>query len=82
MANQDNKQNGGNTSRKKKNYRFYRKKTGNKPNSNGSSGSSSNNNVPRKEYKFHMHDSQARKTSESYEKIKKVIILKIQETFS
>ena len=28
-----------------------------------------------------MHDAQARKTSESYEKIKKVIILKIQETF-
>ena len=31
--------------------------------------------------KFHMHDSQARKTSESYEKIRKIIILKIQESF-
>ena len=28
-----------------------------------------------------MHDSQARKTSESFDKIKKAIILKIQETF-
>ena len=35
----------------------------------------------KRELKFHMHNAQARKLSESYEKIKKAIILKIQETF-
>ena len=34
-----------------------------------------------REYKFHMHDSNARKTSQSYSKIKEAIILKIQKTF-
>ena len=81
MANQENKQNGGNTNQKKRNHRFFRKKNSNKPSNNASSGGSSNKSVPKKEYKFHMHDSQARKTSESFEKIKKAIILKIQETF-
>ena len=37
--------------------------------------------TPKKEYKFHMHDSQARENAESFEKIKKFIVLKIQETF-
>ena len=31
--------------------------------------------------KFHLHNSEARKYSESYDKIRKHIILKIQETF-
>ena len=35
----------------------------------------------KREMKFHMHDAQARKTSESYEKIRRAIILRIQEPF-
>ena len=81
MANQENKCNGGNTNQKKGNRRFFRKKTGNKPNSNGNNNGSSQKTQAKREMKFHMHDSQARKQSESYEKIKKSIILKIQESF-
>ena len=84
MTNSENKQGGG-TSQKKRSHKFFRRKTNNKPNNNngnnGSSSSTSTKNVAKKEYKFHMHDAQARKTSESFEKIKKAIILKIQETF-
>ena len=74
MTNSENKQGGG-TSQKKRSHKFFRRKTNNKPNNNnsntGSSSSSSTKNVAKKEYKFHMHDAQARKTSESFEKIKK-----------
>ena len=83
MANNQNKnqnQNGGGTTNQKK-RRFFRK-TNNKPSGNGSQNDGSNQKVQAKrELRFHMHDAQARKLSESYEKIKKAIILKIQETF-
>ena len=83
MANNQNKnqnQNGGGTTNQKK-RRFFRK-TNNKPSGNGSQNNGSNQKVQAKrKSRFHMHDAQARKLSESYEKIKKAIILKIQETF-
>ena len=71
MPNQENKESGGSTKQKKRSHKFFRRKTNNKPNNNGSSNGSSTKNVAKKEYKFHMHDAQARKTSESFEKIKK-----------
>ena len=81
MANQENKQNGGSSNQRKRSHKFFRKKNNNKPNGSSNSHGSSNKVTAKKEYKFHMHDSQARKTSESFDKIKKAIILKIQETF-
>ena len=78
--NQNNEQSSwGSTNQKKR--RFYRKPN-NKPNGNGNNSNGSSQKVQAKrEMKFHMHDAQARKMSESFDKIKKAIILKIQETF-
>ena len=78
--NQKNKNSGGSTNQRR---RFYRKSNNsNKPNGNGNNSNGSNQKVQAKrEMEFHMHDAQARKTSESYEKIRKAIILKIQESF-
>ena len=78
--NQNNEQSSwGSTNQKKR--RFYRKPN-NKPNGNGNNSNGSSQKVQTKrEMKFHMHDAQARKMSESFDKIKKAIILKIQETF-
>ena len=86
MANQNNNQNrsqsqnqsGGSTNQKKR--RFFRK-SNNKPKSNGVENGSGQKVPAKREYKFHMHDAQARRSSESYEKIKNAIILKIQESF-
>ena len=84
MANNNNNQNksqnqsGGSTNQKKR--RFYRK-SNNKPKGNGSENGSNQKVQAKRKYKFHMHDAQARKSSESYEKIKNAIILKIQESF-
>ena len=74
-----NQSSGGTTNQKRR--RFYRKPN-NKPSGNGNNSNGSSQKVQAKrEMKFHMHDAQARKLSESYEKIKKAIVLKIQETF-
>ena len=84
MANNNNNQNksqnqsGGSTSQKKR--RFYRK-SNNKPKGNGSENGSNQKVQAKCEYKFHMHNAQARRSSESYEKIKNAIVLKIQESF-
>ena len=80
MTNKENNQNNGNTSKasnkSKKGFRYYRNRSNNK-----SVSGSSNKQQAKKEYTFHMLDSQARKNSESFDKIKKFIVLKIQETF-
>ena len=78
--NKNNRNSGGSTNQRR---RFYRKPSNkNKPNGNGNNGNGSSQKIQAKrEMKFHMHDAQARKTSESYEKIRKAIILKIHESF-
>ena len=76
----ENKSSGGNTTSQKKRKFRYPKKNNNKPKIL-STNSSDEKRATAKEYKFHMHDAQARKTSESYDKIKKAMILKIQKTF-
>ena len=62
---------------------FYRKKE--KLNSRGNSGGNSGTNAKTKsivrELKFYLHDSQLRKSSESFTKIKEAIITKIKKTF-
>ena len=78
--NKNNRNSGGSTNQRR---RFYQKPSNkNKPNGNGNNSNGSSQKIQAKrEMKFHMHDAQARKTSESYEKIRKAIILKIQESF-
>ena len=80
MTNKENSQNNGNTSRasnkSKKGFHYYQNRNNNK-----SVSGSSNKQPAKKEYKFHMLDSQARKNAESFDTIKKFIVLKIQETF-
>ena len=67
---------------KKKPFRRYYKKSNNKGKSNNAKNKpNSKSQSPVREYKFHLHDSDARKTSESFEKIKEAIVLKIQKTF-
>ena len=64
--------------------RFTQRKKGNSTtNSKMPSGTTSKSNNPPKirEYKFYLHDSAQRKTSESFNKIKESIITKIQKTF-
>ena len=73
-------QNGGGAVNQKK-RRFYKKPNNNKPNGNGIVNGSNNKVQSKREMKFHMHDAQARRSSESYEKIKKAILLRIQESF-
>ena len=65
--------NGGKNKNKRK--PFYRKK--------GNGGAENNTAVTKKvkELKFYLHDSAARKASESFGKIKESIILKIHKTF-
>ena len=62
MTNKENNQNNGNTSKasnkSKKGFRYYRNRNNNK-----SVSRSSNKQQAKKEYKFHMLDSQARKNS-------------------
>ena len=79
MANQDNRSGASDT--KKRQFRQGNRnlKKGGKANTN-----KKYNNKPKvtvRELKFHLHDSDARKTSESFEKIKETIVLKIQKTF-
>ena len=83
MGNKENSSGNATQSGASKNNRrrpFYRKK-----NNSSSSGKGNNGNAKPKaavrEYKFYMHGSAQRKTSESYGKIKEAIILKIQNTF-
>ena len=80
MGNQENNSGAANT--KKKPFRRFIKKS-NKGKNNNSNKSKSNGKTQStvREYKFHLHDSDARKKSESYEKIKEAIVLKIQKTF-
>ena len=54
---------------------LYRKQT------NTSDGDGSTSKVVVREMKFHPHDSEQRKTSESFARIKKAIVSKIQKTF-
>ena len=72
------------TQNKNKNRRRFsqrKKGTSNSTKSNGTI-TSKNNNLPKiREYKFYLHDSAQRKTSESFNKIKEAIITKIQKTF-
>ena len=86
MANVQNNQNSGNvpTKKTKRNFMYYKKTTNNKSGSNTSnSGSAGNTKSPlQKEYKFYLHDSAAKKAFESFDKIKKHIILKIQQNFT
>ena len=75
-----NQNSGGTTNQKKR--RFYLKPNNNKPSANGNvNGSSQKVQSKQREYKFHMHDAQARKFSESFGKIENAILLKIQESF-
>ena len=71
---------------KNKNRRRFtqrRRGTNTSTNSKTSSSTNSKNNNPPKirEYKFYLHDSAQRKTSESFNKIKEAIITKIQKMF-
>ena len=68
----------------------YRGRRGNRKQNQNASNSSSNSNSntsnsssqnKSKEYKFYMHDSNERRSAESFGKIKDSIILKIQKTF-
>ena len=52
-----------------------------KPKSLESSGGQNNNKPKAREYKFHLHDSVQRKTSEGFGKIKEAIIFKITKIF-
>ena len=74
-VNQNQNQNKNNQNRR----RFYRKKGQNRKNFSSVSGnnSQSGNKPKSREYKFHMHDDAQRKTLESFNRIKEVIILKI-----
>ena len=67
-----NQNSGGTTNQKKR--QFYRKSNNNKPNGNGNVNGSSQKVQSKRELKFHMHDAQARRSSESYENIKKAIL--------
>ena len=60
--------------------RFNRKKNSSQK-SNGTSQASTANKSKTREYKFYLHDSAGRKTSESYNKILEAIILRIEKTF-
>ena len=80
MGNQENKSGAVNT--KKKPFRKFTKKSNNKGKSNNAkSKPRSKSQTTVREYKFHLHDSDARKTSESFEEIKEAIVLKVQKTF-
>ena len=81
MGNQENNSGAANT--KKKPFRKFTKKSNSKGNNNNSNKSKSNSKSQTtvREYKFHLHDSDARKTSESFEKIMEAIVLKIQKAF-
>ena len=64
--------------------RGNRKQNSNASNSSSNSSSSTTNSSSKsktKEYKFHMHDSNERRSAESFGKIKEAIVLKIQKTF-
>ena len=78
-VNQNQSQNKNNQNRR----RFNRKRGQNRNNNSSVPGNNSQNgNKPKsREYKFHMHDDAQRKTSESFNKIKEAIVLKIQKTF-
>ena len=71
----ENKENKKNNNRRK--FRRNFKKTKSSDSSNGQNDGK----AKIKEYKFHMHDSAQRKTSESFGKIRDAIILKINKTF-
>ena len=70
----ENKENKNNNRRK---FRRNFKKAKSSDSSNGQNDSKSKT----KEYKFHMHDSAQRKTSESFGKIREAIIMTINKTF-
>ena len=71
----ENKENKKNNNRRK--FRRNFKKTKSLDSTNGQNDGK----TKIKEYKFHMHDSAQRKTSESFGKIRDAIILKINKTF-
>ena len=71
----ENKENNKNNNRRK--FRRNFKKTKSSDSSNGQNDGK----AKIREYKFHMHDSAQRKTSESFGKIRDAIILKINKTF-
>ena len=58
---------------------YYRKRG--KSNSGGNSGTNAKTKSTVREMKFHLHDSQQRKSSESFAKIKEAIITKIKKSF-
>ena len=63
--------------------RFSQRKKGtSSTSSKTTSTTSKNNNTPKiRELKFYLHDSAQRKTSESFNKIREAIIIKIQKIF-
>ena len=73
MGEKENCQGASNTKRKPF-RKFYKKASNGKNNATSSKPKSTV-----REYKFHMHDTDARKSSESFGKIKEEIILKIQK---
>ena len=76
---QDNNRSSNSRNRGRRNFRF-RNRNNNKSVGGGGATSAAKGSKPR-ELKFYLHDSEARKYSESYDKIRKHIILKIQENF-
>ena len=63
-------------------YSQRRRGNGNKSNSNSGNNQPKNNSKPKqRELIFHLHDSTLRKTSESFNKIREAIIIKIEKTF-
>ena len=63
-------------------YSQRRRGNGNKSNSNLGNNQPKNNNKPKqRELIFHLHDSTLRKTTESFNKIRVAIIIKIEKAF-
>ena len=66
--------------RSRRNFRY--RNSNNKPSNSGKGNNVSGTTSYKKEMKFYLHDLDSRKRSESFNRIKQHIILKIQETFS
>ena len=75
MGNQENNKNSNSQNPGRRNHRFSKYKNNNKSTNGGNAGNSKS--LVKKEMKFHLHDSEAQKCSESYDKIRKHIIFKI-----